>query len=145
MKINNVELTAEMIERLRDYAPIKIENEFLYVPLAYRSLPQEARPVFRLAYVDGREIVKAEDAMNGSVSYTKEGTRSVTIKRGAFALQMCELGIKGWRNYWQMDGVEVIFKDATSIAVLPQQLMHELADAITERRSMSEEELTGLK
>ena len=146
MKINNIELTQEHIDKLRDFAPIKIENEFLYVPLAYRALPSEVRPVFKLAYVDGRDIVRAEDTMNGTVSY-KDGARQVTVKRGAFALQMCELGIKGWRNYWALDKEpkEVIYKDSTSIAAIPQDLMHELANAITERKVMSEEELVGLK
>jgi hypothetical protein len=147
MKINNIELTPELIEKIRDYSPIKIENQFLYVPMVYRALPVEVRPVFTLSYVDGREIVRAEDLMNGSVSYSSTGERKVTVKRGAFALQMCELGIKGWRNYWTLEeqSKEIVFKDATSISALPSEMMHELANAITERRTMSQEEMTGLK
>ena len=143
MVIRNVELTPEVVERLRKYAPIRSTATFPYVPKAYRDLPEDVRPVFELRRLNGVEVLKQMDSMRGKVEFTATGGGSVAISRGQVVIDTCRRGIVGWKNYIDFQtGEEIVFDK--ELSALPDQLMCELCDAITEGVPLSDDEVQSL-
>jgi hypothetical protein len=133
------DLTPEMREKIGRFIPIPVGNEFKYVPRAFREFPTEHQPVFRLKYLEGTAVMRSQDMLYGRV-LTDGAKPEIVVKRGEFVVYVCEQGIIGWDGYF---GVE--YKNKTSIGKLPPDLLEELCNAITERKSLSDEELLGLK
>lgn len=145
MVIKNVELTPEMVARLNGFAPINSDAKFDYVPIVYRSMPEEVRPVFKLRRLNGTEVLKQMDALRGKVEFSNTGTGTVAIARGQMVIDVCNKGIVGWSNYIDIrTGKEIEYKDVSSITILPDKLMEELCNAITEGMPLAEEEVQGL-
>lgn len=148
MMIKDVELTEQDIVRLSQFSPIPVNNTFDYVPLVYRECPTSIWPIFELEYVGGLDLMTTEDRLRGK-SVIEEGKYTQLYERGAFCRSICLQGIKGWKNYYSLETGEEVKYDPNdhegSLQKLPQQLLTELTNAITERQTLSEEEKLGLK
>jgi hypothetical protein len=141
MMIKDVELTEEQMRAIDGYKPIPVGKNFRYVPKAYKTLPSHIQPTFILRYVAGTKLMEEEDTLHGTTLIDKEGTK-MSMQRGKFIVNICRHGIIGWENYFV--GEEEVVYDKT-LACLPQRLLSELCDAITERQSLDDAELLGLK
>lgn len=143
MEKKHVTISKEYLAKIRNLAAIRPEAEFEYTPLAYRDFPSELQPVFTLVPISGPDALRAEDALRGSWSMQDGKNIVMYTNRGAFVNQVCTSRVRGWRNYYDENG-NVIEFDA-SLSCLPEQLLTELCEAITERkrRELSEEERLG--
>ena len=138
-----LEMTPERIKKIEDaYRPIDISGTFIYVPVAFRDLPIEKRPIFSLKKLDSLTVLRSEDKLYTKV-YEESGKSRIDVSRGAFMAHVCILGIIGWRNYFSLKFEEEIKEKL--ISMLPADLLRELANAISERREMTEDEKRGLE
>jgi hypothetical protein len=125
------------------YRPIEIDSVFKYVPKDFRPLPVEERPVFYLKRLDGLTVVRSQDYLFAKVYDSGSGDVKTQVNQGAFTAHVCLLGVERWRNYFSLQYNEN--EREKLIKRLPPDLLRELADAITERQEMTEEELRGLE
>lgn len=141
-KVRNVEITPELRAKLQRYAPIRAKNEFEYTLQAYKELPQEIRPIFKLRAIGGVGRILAQDALRGSVN----GLGEVSFNRGAFTLHICKECIIGWSNYLDLSTGEEILFDPT-LECLGEDTLYEIADAVLSRRNneLSEDEKLSLE
>lgn len=124
-----MELTKEQELELRRFLPITPREAFDYVPNAFRSLPSDARPVFRLHSIAGDRMVELSDEMN-----MRDGEATTY---GKYATAVCREGLDGWDNY-----LGVPYNG--NISVLPPALIYELSNVILSRGKLSKEEELGL-
>lgn len=163
--MEEVTLTEEERKALRGSLAIRPDETFQYVPQAYRcytikdgvyvyTVRKELWPVFTLKGVDGVQATLDEDNLHGEVHMDGGGKSSITVRRGQHSLRTCARGIITWRNLRDASGRLVsppepdtltkgIKEDA--LRILPPALIAELTNAITERSTLTEEELRGLE
>jgi hypothetical protein len=138
----NVNISPEYLKKIRSFAAIKPDEEFIYVPKAYREFPSDLQPKFTLKVIAGDELVKSEDVLKGSYSYA-DGRSVLTFQRGEFAVVVCRKGIVGWENYYDAHGTIIPYSN--NISELSPDMIFELCNAITERTRLQDEEVLGLK
>lgn len=141
-----LDMTDEMRAKMdAAYRPIPAEGTFPYVPLIYRTWPIEKRPVFMLKRMDGLTLLRSEDKLFTRVygDDTSSNGARVEISRGAFMAYICVVGIVGWRNYYDLTYVKD--QHEKLIGRLPPDLLREIANAITERQEMTDDEKRGLE
>ena len=136
------------------------DPEFPYVPKAFRKKDKETGkyiiekkywPVFKLRGKDSIESAKLEDGMGHMEYDDKKKTRRWVGKSGSAKIQILTDGVKGWSNWFDSEGKEIIFlhnngkikKDSLKRLNVPLSI--ELADAITDRHILTPEELEGLE
>lgn len=144
MRYVDVDLTPEQEAELRRCLPLTPTGDFSYVPKAYRSLPAQLQPVFRLRPLTGPERVRLEDTLRGAVEYDEAGkVRRVMVRRGDFVLRVCEGHIVGWEGWRLPDGREIPY-DST-LSCVPSELLYEIADVLLSKESgeLSEAERLG--
>ena len=131
--------------------------EFKYVPEIFREKNEDGTykidkkywAIFLLKGKDGIEVQKMEDGL-GYMEYDKEGTRKYVTKTGLTRITLLTDCIKGWKNWFDAEGKEIPFREnngkitSHSLKRIPITLSMELANAITDRTTLSEEELLGL-
>lgn len=108
-------------------------------PGKFRESIDETKPVFRLGSLTPQEEAFIE---NETVALI-DGSQRVQI--GTIKLETLRRGLRGWRNMRDRDGNEVPFKSngspnrpsEESIGAIPLRLRAELANAITERNTMT--------
>ena len=163
MQTVNVTLTEEMKQKLKGALGFTVQAEFKYVPRIFREvMPKDMWPLFTLTSRDGIDISEAEDAV-GEVVYNGEGKQSsIKINSGTQRIKILETGLLSVKRYPAEDGALISFDRKTAtlavggdvnksatvrdlIRYLPPGVQTELANAITERRTLTEEELTGLE
>jgi len=156
MEIKDVTLTDEMKNKLRNTLGIRVDSVFPYVPKAYRTfamrIPKELWPVFTLKSIDGIQSTLFEDDMMGEATYSDEKVHT-QINSGKVKIKICSMGIMGWKNYRDIDGILLDppqkAGDGTlahdSLKIIPSALMVELSNAITENSRLTAEELLGLE
>jgi len=143
METKKVIISKEYLERIRGFTAIRPDETFVYIPLAFRDLPEEMRPRFTLRPISGEAALRYSDSMRGEV--TVEGGRAqVTVKRGEYTINVVRGGLLGWEGYYDTNGNVMPFRSA-SIENLPVKLLEELSQAITSRANLTEEEVLGLK
>jgi hypothetical protein len=146
MRYREVELTPEMEERLRGFAPITATPEFKYTPKVFRDLPKSAWPVFKLRSLTGPERLDIEDQHRTVIKMDNQGatSREIVFQPGAYAMAACRGHVLGWSRYCGADGKDIPFD--RSLSQLPSALIHELANAILDPDAyrLSPEEEQGL-
>lgn len=139
----NIVISPEYLEKIRRFAAIRPENEFIYVPVAYRSFPDELKPKFSLRSITGDDALHFADEMRGEV-YIDGGRAQVQIKHGAYTIAVLKKGIIGWENYYDSNGKIMEFSEHNK-SNLPMELMEELSEIITSSSRLTDEEKLGLK
>ena len=161
MEVVNKVLDSEIRKKLMKAGMLGFtENpEFKYVPKCYRELgddgqyiiPKEAWPVFTLKGKDGVESAKMEDGMGYMEFDEKTDTKRWIGKSGTRRIQILRDGVKGWDNWPDTDGNLIPFRENAgkihneSLGRIPVNLAIELANAITDRVTLTPEELEGLE
>lgn len=143
METKNVVISKEYLDRIRRFAAIKPDETFVYVPVAFRDMPEELRPKFTLRPISGEDALRYSDAMRGEVT-VDNGKALVSVKRGAYTIAVVKNGLVGWENYYDLNGSSTPYSPG-SVSNLPLALMDELSDVITSRSGLTEEEILGLK
>jgi hypothetical protein len=162
MEMKDVVLTDDLRKKMAGLFGFRLDGKFLYVPQRCRQrtmdgaweIPKELWPVFTIRGIDGVESTLAEDNLHGTVSVDESGKSSVTIKSGRHKITTCSRGILTWKNLRDNTGKLIAPPEQDSITggvttdalrVLPASLLAELANAINERSTLTEEELLGLE
>jgi hypothetical protein len=140
--MENVVISKEYVDKIKRFAAIRPEETFHYVPKVYRELPKELKPVFILRPIAGEDALRFSDLMRGDVTVS-DGVAQVKIKRGEYVISVVHSGLVGWNNYYDVNGNDIPYK--SNISCLPMALLEELCDVITERASLTYEEVLGLK
>jgi hypothetical protein len=143
MEEKDVTITPEDRKRLASFAAIVPDERFDYVPIAFRKLPKVEQPIFKLKAMSGPEALEAEDMLHGESTVHKNGSVSLLTQRGRFALFVCNSRVVGWENYKTSKGRAIAFDE--TLKCLPNALLYELCNAITEYRGLTEEELQSLR
>ena len=143
METRDITISKEYLDRIRRFTAIRPEETFDYVPVVFRDLPQEQRPVFVLRPISGETALQFSDSMQGEVS-VDNGKALVNIKRGEYTVQVVRQGLVSWKNYYDIDGRQVDHTKG-NIQNLPIGLLEELCDVITSRSNLTKEEVLGLK
>lgn len=150
MKIRDVELTEEQREKLRLFLPIEPNAcEEKYIPVAYRELPKQIQPWFKLCGLSGPERLRLGDKVTTTKAVAKPDKNpeiSVELHRAEFTIAVCENGILEWGNYINPStGDEVPFTKKGKIDVLAAPLLNELSARILSLGRLADEEVLGLK
>ena len=165
--MRDVVLTKEMRDKLKKSLGFSLNAEFKYVLESFRkefAASKALWPVFVLRVRDGVQITTDEDAISGAVEYNADThTSHVQIKSGEQRLRILGDGIVSVQGYWLSDGSRLSWKDNVLhltgiekdierpcdihgvIRYFPIGVQIELANAITENETLTEEELRGLE
>lgn len=146
MKIKNIELTKELIEKMNHTLPIVPEKQFEYTPISMKDFPQEIRPVFTLKPLGGIDGLEARDEMRGEMDLN---TRQVKMQRGRYVIYVCKQCIISWRNLYEIsydntESKEIPFS-IENINRIHSNILEEICDKILEGTFLTEEEIQGLK
>jgi len=169
VETKDIVLTDEMKEKLKGFLAFTVDTPFKYVPKVFRgnNIPKELWPVFMLKSKDGIEIADAEDEA-GYVELGKKGDSESKLKMQSGKARILTLssGVLSVKNY-PLEGDKSVSYDKASkvltitdsdgkehlkngsdikglLRLLTAQLQTELQDAINERSTLSDEELSGL-
>jgi hypothetical protein len=142
METKNIVISKEYLDKIRRFAAIQPDESFVFVPFAYRELPEEMRPKFTLRPISGEDALRYSDAMRGEV-VVDNGKAQVSIKRGEFTISVVKRGLIGWENYYDSNGANIAYKGV--IDNIPLLLLEELSEAILSRSSLTDEEVLGLR
>ncbi len=142
MEVKNLTISKEYLEKIRRFTAIKPTDEFVYVPKAFRELPEALRPKFTLRRISGEEVLKFSDEIRGFSTFEGTGHANVKVNAGELLIITCKAGVIKWENYFDSKG-EIIPYDK-SLANLPPYLIEELSNVIA-TGDLSEEEVLGLK
>jgi hypothetical protein len=162
MEVENKVLTNEVRQKLASTGMLGFtENpEFIYTPEAFRekkedsdeyAIPKELWPVFTLKGKDGVESAKMEDNMGYMEIDNKSKNQRWIGKSGSRRVEILQVGIIGWKNWYDTDGNLIPFRHNNGkvhtdcLKRIPVGLAIELANAITDRITLSPEELEGLE
>lgn len=143
METKHITISKEYLDRIRRFAAIKPDETFIYVPEAYRDLPEELKVRFTLRPITGEQALRFSDAMRGEVM-VENGKALVTTKRGEFTINVVRQGLVSWENYYDSNGIVVPYAKGI-LENFPRALLEELCDTIMSRASLTEEEVLGLK
>lgn len=143
MEVKNVTISKEYLDRIRRFTAIKPRERFTYVPKVFRDLPVEQQPRFTLHPISGEDALRFSDSMHGEVN-VENGKALVSVKRGAYVVNVVSAGLDSWENYYDIEGEPVPFTQGI-MENLPVELLEELSDAITSRSVLTKEEMLGLK
>jgi hypothetical protein len=142
-KTENIVISQEYLSKIRRFAAIVPEEEFIYIPIAYRSFPVDIQPKFILCPITGEEALQFADKMRGEV-FVENGKAEVHVKHGEYTISVVKKGLKSWSMYYDVNGKIIEYKKG-SIENLPRDLLEELSDAITSHSQLTNEEILGLK
>lgn len=169
METKDVVLTPEMKDKLKGFVAFTVDADFPYVPKVYREnkMPKEVWPLYRLKSKDGIGVAEAEDNA-GYVELGRKGEpeSKLRMQSGKARLDTLYTGILSCKNQ-MLEGDRSVSYDAAAklmtttdadskehvkngasikdfVKLLPVALQMELQDAINERSTLSEEELSGL-
>lgn len=160
MDSKKLTLTKEMKDRLKKSGMIgfSIRSDFLYVPLAFREkdndgqyiIPKELWTVYKLKGIMGVDDLKIYEDVLSKVELSNE---QALIKNSSIALSICKYGILCWKNQYSDNDSIVDFEideltktiSDKSLNVLSKELIRELANAIYEHSTLTEDELLGLQ
>jgi len=151
-----------------------VEDKFFYIPEAYREkddngnfkIPKELCCVFILKSKDGLEAAEAEDNAGYMTYDTKQKESKMFLQSGKSRVQNLVEGILQVKNLYCEDGSKVDFdKEKKMLTITDKEgriknqpgahvnavikrmktgLQLEIANAINERKILTEEELRGL-
>jgi hypothetical protein len=113
-----------------------------YVLKEDRGLPKEKQTVWKLRHLLNRERAPIEDSI---AKMSKDG--SYSFKAGSYPVDICKMGLRGWDNFQLPDGT-LAQPEFTNSGMLKEKCLDllkpawiaELADVITEKNLVSEEE-----
>ena len=161
MEVENKVLDNETRKKLAETGMLGFtENpDFTYVPKAFRkknedgtfAIEKKLWPLFLLRGKDGVESAKLEDGMGYMEFDTDTSVQRWIGKSGSRRIEILKAGIKGWKNWYDVEGVEIPYRSNNgsihneSLKRLPVALAIELANAITDRTALSVEESEGLE
>ena len=100
MKFKDIELTPEQLNDLKEYSPISPEKEFDYIPVIFRKLPEDIKPVFHLKKLDGVTLSKLSDVMRGEIKADENFSTTQKFHMGAYYVEAVKKGLKGWSNWY---------------------------------------------
>jgi hypothetical protein len=140
--MKDVVISKEYLDKIRRYAAIRPDETFQYIPLIFRDMEEANRPVFTLKPVSGEKVLRYSDEMSGEC-FNVDGVLNVKVQRGKFQISVVKEGLIKWENYYDINGKEVPFN--SKMDCLPKAMIAELAEAILNRASLTEEEVLGLK
>lgn len=124
------------------------KGEFSYVLMADRGLPKEKQAVFKLRTLSAEKAAELEDGIIAATTEQDPEKREIAVqhKGATVTLETLKYGLAEWDNF-SRNGTEILFKHPQSsicarenIEQLHPSDRHELADAITEGNSLSEED-----
>ena len=161
--MSDIILTKEIKEHLKKAGALgfDLENQWPYVPEVYRKIdkkkeyiiPKKLWPVFTLRCLDGVDSSLMQDKLYGTITIGDEKGTTMPLNTGAVRVKTCKLGIINWKNYRDIKGelIAAPVKDdieggivEDSVRLISPKLQMELANAITEYTTMSDEEALGL-
>jgi len=163
----DIVLTDEIKEKLKQAGALgfDLENTWPYVPEVYLKkdkkkqyiIPKKFWPVFTLRCLDGVDSSLMQDKLYGAITVDNTSAKSnkstIPLNTGAVRVDTCRLGILDWKNYRDVKGklIPEPTKDDVdggiaedSVRLISPKLQIELANAITEYVTMSNEEALGL-
>jgi hypothetical protein len=143
METKNIVISKEYIDKIRRFAAIRPEETFVYIPEAFRDMPEELRPKFTLRPISGEDALRYSDAMRGEVT-VDNGKALISVKRGEYTISVVKNGLVSWSNFYDTNG-RVVEYTPNALANLSLVLMEELSSIITSRSGLTEEEVLGLK
>jgi len=142
-KIENIIISKEYIDKIRSFVAIQPDETFVYVPVAYRTLPNDLKPKFTLSPISGEDCLRYADMMRGEV-FVDGGKAQVQIKHGEYTIAVVKKGLKSWENYYDVNGIIIEYNNS-NFNTLPRELLEELSEVITSRSKLTNEEVLGLK
>jgi hypothetical protein len=167
--MNEKKLTPELLAKLSKITGFDLEADFDYVPKVFREkdsegkyvFPKETWAVFKLRSKDGLEVADAEDNA-GYIEYNAIANTSIFHPHsGASRLDTLEKGIVVIKNLPLENGSILSYNKAEAkltidnkiekevsirdvLKYLKATLQVELHNAINEKSTLTEEELSGL-
>ena len=146
----------EVAEKLKGFLPMAPRSDFPYVPLVYRESVEDKDlwPVFILKGHDGIQAAKMEDEVFTAHIEEVGGDRSIKTHSGKIRLEYLRRNLVNIKNWIDLETGKVIkFErnvrtnqvDDKVLGKISTDLQIELVDAITERSTLSDEEIQGLK
>ena len=139
----HVTISQEYLNKIRQFTAIRPDEHFIYIPKAYRELPEELQPKFTMRPITGEEGLRYADSMRGEV-LIDGGKAQIQVKHGQYTISVVKCGLIQWDNYYDANGNIVEYKQG-SIENLPRVLIEELSEVITSGSKLEEEEILGLK
>lgn len=116
---------------------------FDYILGIDRKKPRQEQTVFKLKILSPTEEAEIQDS---GISMVKE--QEFKFNLGKKKIQILKAGLVGWNNFKDRDGKDVLFNTDKngeptdeSLSRLRPEWRTELANAITEQNTMSEEEI----
>lgn len=144
MEQKHVVITPEYLEKIRRFAAIRPDEQFVYTPKVFLDLPEELKPKFTLRPISGEDALRFADSMRGDVHVEAGGKATVNVKRGEYTTSVVKRGLVRWDNFYDLKG-NVVEYTPTAFQNLSILLLEELCDVIVSKASLTEEELLGLK
>ncbi len=150
METINRRFSEEEKKKLKGFLGYTSEAYFLYTPKIYRQLFPEDKskwPVFKLKGLNGIQVAKAQD----QAGMYSVGSDQMQFTAGALRIKTLETNILGWKNLYDGEDKEIIFKangekvHILCLEKLPAPLQIELHEVINERSVLTHEELEGLE
>jgi hypothetical protein len=167
--MNEKKLTPELLEKLSKITGFDLEAEFQYVPKVFRQkdqkgeyvFPKDTWAVFTLRSKNGLEVAEAEDNA-GYFEYNAEQKTSIfhahsgsnrldTLEKGIISIKNMPLENGDTLSYNKAESKLTIGKKVTKdvpirdvLRYLKVSLQVELHNAINEKSTLTEEELSGL-
>lgn len=118
------------------------ERTFDYVLKEERG--SENPTIFKLKVLTARELAEIEDSV--SSFFSGKGEVELRIRPGTEILQILKRGLRGWENFKDDKGNNIPFRENNAVPRednfdrIRPEWRRELANAITEMLTMSEEE-----
>jgi len=113
-------------------------------------IEQKYWPVFTLEGMGGIESTKITSDMGYTEIDKESGNQRYISKSGQQKVKILTKGIKKWSNYFDSEGNEIVFRHnngkvkSSCLELIPPVHTIHLTNAITERDTLSKEELEGL-
>lgn len=174
METKNLILTPDLKSKLKDFVAFDVSASFPYVPKIFREkdkdgkleIPKEFWTVFKLKSKDGLQIAKVEDEMGYVSLDNKTNETKMQLRSGTIRLNTLRDGILSVKNFITEDGSRISWDHKMTqaiitgtdgkenikngikidfiIAKMRAAFQVEIANAINERKTLTEEELQGL-
>jgi len=160
----DVELTPKILESMAGYAAIDFSTVFKYVPAHFRLkdnkeqylIPKKFWPTFEMVMMTGIEKSNLEDQMTVSIVRRADGAMESVATPGHWRLMMIKNHIRSWSNLRNKKGKLIKFDklvhlneegtlSVAALNLLDEKLQEDLASAIANHFTLSEEELRGLE
>jgi len=134
-------------------------SEFFYTPSFFRAKDEDKKPLLEKSFwpvfkLQGKDGITASDDINNSgyTEFDKDGGKRWVDQTPTIRRKSLQEGIKSWKNLFDSEGKEIVFETEEDGNVkfsllkrIPAVWLIDIANAIQDRSTLSEEELQGLE